>query len=149
MALLDEHLEIKESQIPGAGKGLFTKVDIPKGTRITEYKGKVMTWNDVKKDTEDHVGYVFWFNNQYVIDAWQTTKGVAHYANDARGITKVKGLTNNSDYETEELRCYIVATKDIPAGSEILVAYGADYWKVIRYNMKLKKEQEKKATKKK
>lgn len=145
MALLDEHLVVKKSTLPNAGKGLFTKVDIPKGTRITEYKGRVMTWADVKKETDDHYGYVFWFNNQFVIDAWQTTKGVAHYANDARGIVKVKGVLNNSDYETEELRCYIVATKDIPKGSEIFVDYGKDYWKVIRYNLRLEAENRKKA----
>jgi len=137
MALLDDHLVVRKSILPKAGKGLFTKVEIPKGTRITEYKGRVMTWKEVEAEVEDHVGYVFWFSNQYVIDAWKTKKGVAHFANDARGIVKVKGISNNSEYETEGRRCYIVATKNIPAGSEIFVAYGAEYWQAIRYNMKL------------
>ena len=40
MALLEKHLFVKESTIPGAGKGLFTKVDIAKGSRVVEYKGR-------------------------------------------------------------------------------------------------------------
>ncbi len=144
MALLDAHLVVKKSIIPGAGKGLFTKVDILKGTRITEYKGKVMTWKEVEKSVDDHIGYVFWFSNSYVIDAWQTKKGVAHFANDAKGITRVEGVVNNSEYDTEKNRCYIVATRDIPAGSEILVDYGREYWAAIRYNIRLEAREKKK-----
>ncbi|PZR24775.1 MAG: SET domain-containing protein-lysine N-methyltransferase, partial [Azospira oryzae] len=49
MALLEKHLYVKKSTLPGAGKGLFTKVFIPKGTRIIEYKGEVLTWKEVEK----------------------------------------------------------------------------------------------------
>jgi hypothetical protein len=34
---------------------------------------------------------------------------------------------------------YIDATRDIPAGAEILVDYGKEYWDVIRYNQKISK----------
>ena len=44
MALLEKELEIRTSTIPDAGKGLFTKIPISKGTRIVEYKGTVTTW---------------------------------------------------------------------------------------------------------
>jgi len=40
MALLKKQLYIKKSGIPNAGKGLFTKKPIPKGTGIIEYTGK-------------------------------------------------------------------------------------------------------------
>ncbi len=40
MAFLDDQLVVEKSTLPeGTGKGLFTKVFIPKGTRITECKG--------------------------------------------------------------------------------------------------------------
>jgi uncharacterized protein len=148
MALLDKNLFVKKSTIPGAGKGLFTKVLIPKGTRITEYKGEVLTWKEVEQMADDRNGYVFYFNSKYCIDAWKTKKGVAHYANDARGITRVDGLKNNCEYVTEKKRCYIEATKDIPAGSEIFVGYGAEYWQVIRYNIRLEQKNKEKAGKK-
>lgn len=137
MALYDKHLYIKKSTLPNAGKGLFTKVAIPKGTKITEYKGEILTWRAVEKMADERNGYVFYFNRNYVIDAWQTKKGVAHYANDARGLTRVKGINNNAEYDTIGKRCFIVATKDIPPKTEILVGYGAEYWQVIRYNIRL------------
>jgi hypothetical protein len=74
---------------------------------------------------------------------------LARYANDARGLSKIKGLLNNCDYISEGTKAYIESKRDIPAGTEIFVDYGKDYWKVIRENMKLwareKKEAEKKA----
>jgi SET domain-containing protein len=95
-----------------------------------------MTWKEAESLTDDHNGYVFWFSNQRVIDAWQTTKGVAHFANDAKGIVRIKGVVNNAEYQIEAGRCYIVATREIPAGAEIFVAYGAEYWQAIRYNLR-------------
>jgi len=147
MALLDKHLVVKKSTLPNAGKGLFTKKIIPKGTRITEYKGEVMTWKEVEKMADYRNGYVFYFNKKYVIDAWKTKKGLAHYANDARGLTRLEGVKNNSEYDTEKKRCFIVATRDIPAGSEIFVGYGAEYWQVIRYNIRQDEKNGKKANK--
>jgi SET domain-containing protein len=137
MTLLDDHLEVKDSTLPGTGKGLFTNVFIPKGTRITEYKGRVMTWKQARALPEEHNGYVFWFSNSRVIDAWNTGEGVAHFANDAKGIVKQRGVVNNAEYEIDSGRCYIVSTRDIPAGSEIFVEYGREYWSAIRYNLKL------------
>jgi SET domain-containing protein len=147
MALLDKHLYVKKSTLPNAGKGLFTKVFIPKGTKITEYKGEVLTWKEVEKMADYRNGYVFYFTKNYVIDAWKTKKGVAHYANDAKGLTRVEGIKNNAEYDTEKKRCYIIATKDIPAGSEILVGYGAEYWQVIRYNIRQDEKNKVKASK--
>ncbi len=143
MALLDEQLYIKKSTLPGAGKGLFTKVFIPKGTRITEYKGRILTWKQVENMPDESYGYVFWFSNRYVIDAWKTKKGIAHFANDANGIARMPGVKNNSEYDTEKKRCYIKSTRDIPPGSEILVPYGGDYWRVIRYNIRLEEAENK------
>ncbi|HZY82034.1 MAG TPA: SET domain-containing protein [Cyclobacteriaceae bacterium] len=136
MELLDDHLEVKDSTLPGTGKGLFTKVLVPKGTRITEYKGKAMTWKQAQALPDEHNGYVFWFSNQHVIDAWQSPEGVAHFANDARGIVRKPGVVNNAEYEIEKGRCYIVATRNIPAGAEIFVGYGGEYWRAIRYNLR-------------
>lgn len=134
MALLEKHLVVKKSTIPGAGKGLFTTVDIPKGTRIVEYKGRITTWKEVEWDSENK--YIYTINPKHVIDAGRTLKAFARYANDAKGLTKIKGLTNNSIYVNDGLRAFIESTKDIPAGSEILVAYGKEYWDVIRQNIK-------------
>ena len=144
MALLEKTLYVKKSTIPNAGKGLFTKKFIPKGTRIVEYKGRRTTWKEVK-DEDGKNGYIFFINRNNVIDGLPHKSALARYANDARGLVKIKGLTNNSDYIVDGTRAYIESKKDIPAGSEIFVDYGKDYWKVIRFNVKLWKQEEKEA----
>jgi SET domain-containing protein len=147
MALLEKQLVVKKSTIPNSGKGLFTKKFIPKGTRIVEYKGKITAWRDVK-DEDGKNGYIFYVNRNHVIDALPTKHALARYANDARGLVRITGVTNNCDYITDGKKAYIESKKDIPAGSEILVDYGADYWKVIRENMRLWAREEKEALRK-
>lgn len=138
MALLEKQLEVKESTIPGSGKGLFTKTFIPKGTRIVEYKGRITVWKEVKNDSDN--GYIYTINNNHVIDARKHLKALARYANDARGLVRVKGITNNCTYVNDGLKAYIESVKDIPAGAEIFVDYGKEYWDVVRENLKLDKE---------
>lgn len=147
MALLEKFLFVRKSTLPGAGKGLFTKVPIKKGARIVEYKGEIMTWKEAEKMPDWRNGYVFYFNLKHVIDAWKTTKSVAHFANDAAGIIRVKGLKNNSEYTTKGKHCYITASTDIPKGSEIFVEYGKEYWQAIRYNLREERRKKKKAGK--
>jgi SET domain-containing protein len=137
VAFFEKHLVVKRSTLPGAGKGLFTTAPIKKGTRIIEYKGQKVTWKEVEKMADDRNGYVFYFNSKHCIDAWKTKKSIAHFANDAMGIVRIPGVRNNSEYVTEKKRCYLEASRDIPKGAEILVGYGAEYWRVIRYNIRL------------
>lgn len=136
MALFEQQLYVKKSGIPGAGKGLFTKGFIPKGSRIVEYKGRRTVWKEVKDDDGKNP-YLFYINRNNVIDALPATKTLARYANDARGMVRIKGVLNNCDYIVDGKKVFIEAKKDIPAKSEILVDYGRDYWKVIRDNIKI------------
>jgi SET domain-containing protein len=146
MALLEKHLFVDDSTIPGAGKGLFTNVDIPKGTRIVEYKGRRTTWKEVKDDSTNY--YIYTINRNNVIDAQKTMSALARYANDAKGFTRIKGLTNNCVYFNEGKRAFIESVKDIPAGAEIFVDYTQDYWKVLKANLRLQQKEEKAAHKK-
>lgn len=147
MALLEKQLKVKTSTLPNAGKGLFTQKPIPKGTRIVEYKGKASTWKDVEHN-EGNNGYIYYVSRNLVLDAANDKTALARYANDARGLGRVKGITNNSEYINENNRVFIEAIKDIPANSEILVPYGPEYWQVIRHNLKIDKENEKERLKK-
>jgi SET domain-containing protein len=143
MAISPKFLVVKTSTIPGSGKGLFTKKFIPAGTRIAEYKGRVSTWKEAKHEDGENA-YIYYVTRNHVIDAKADKKSLARYANDAKGLTKVKGINNNCEYVEEGVRVFIHAKKDIPAGSEILVPYGPEYWQVIKYNKNLA-EKEKKA----
>jgi hypothetical protein len=136
-------LVIKKSQIPGAGKGLYTTKPIKAGSIIVEYTGEIITWKEyLKRVEEDKDGYLFYINDDKCIDAYNHPEAKARYANDAEGLIRVKGLTNNAQYEIIDDRAYIVATTDIPAGSEILVDYSPEYWEAIKYNLQLKKQEQ-------
>lgn len=146
MAYLEKFLEVKTSTLPNAGNGLFTKTFIAAGTRIVEYKGRITTWKEVEDDHDN--AYLFTVTEDHVIDARKALKSFARYANDARGFTRIKGLTNNCYYvQDEENRVFIEAKRDIPAGGEIFVGYGNDYWKVMRENFRIEKQKEKVAAK--
>lgn len=136
MALLEKKVEVRHSTLPGAGKGLFAKHFIPKGSRILEYKGKVTTWKEVE-GADGHNAYIYYVKRDHVIDASRHPKALARYANDARGLHRMKGILNNADYVEDGLRVYIESKKDIQAGGEILVDYGREYWDVIRHNLRV------------
>ena len=142
MALLEKQLFVKESTIPGAGEGLFTSKTISKGERIIEYKGKVTNWEDANH-MEGLNPYIYFATEDHVIDAFKYKKSLARYANDARGMKKIKGILNNAEYVQEDVRVFIEAKKEIPAGSEILVAYGKEYWDVLKENLKDAKDAKK------
>ena len=146
MALLEKYLYIDDSTIPGAGKGLFTNIDIPKGARVVEYKGRRTTWKEVKNDSTNY--YIYTINRNNVIDAQKTLSALARYANDAKGFTRVKGLVNNAVYINEGKRAFIETVKDIPAGAEIFVDYTQDYWKVLKENIRKQQREDKEAAKK-
>jgi SET domain-containing protein len=126
-----KYLFIKKSQLPDAGYGLFTRVPISKGDRIVEYKGRRELWKDVKH-TDGYNGYLFRLDKTNVINAKPFKKSLGRFANDAAGLTRVKGLRNNAEYNIYGDRCYIEAIRSIKKGDEILVSYGREYWDLIR-----------------
>ena len=130
------HLLIRRSTIPGAGKGLFTKKAIAKGTLIVEYKGNITTWKAVQ-ESDVFNGYVFYISRNQVVDARRTKKALGRYANDARGLNRIKGVRNNAVYTVKQGKVFIQATRNIPAGAEILVDYGREYWAIVRHNKRL------------
>jgi hypothetical protein len=137
MALLERQLIVKRSTLKGAGKGLFTTRDIPRGTKIVQYKGKVTNWKEV--DSKEGLnGYIYYVNRHHVIDAQPATEAVARYANDAKGLVRTEGVSNNCTYIIEGLKVYIKSMRHIPAGSELLVGYGKEYWDIIRENLGVK-----------
>jgi len=144
MALQEKNLVIKKSTLPGAGKGLFTKKTIPKGTRIVEYKGKVTTWKEV-----DHLdglnAYIFYINRNHVIDGSKHKKAFGRFANDAKGSKKGSGLINNCKYVVDGSKVFLESKKEILPDEEILAGYGKEYWDTIRVNKKKAVKKDRKA----
>ncbi len=130
-------LIVKRSRLPKAGKGLFTDKPIKKNEKVIEYRGEIINWKEYEKRVaEDKDGYLFFINKNRCIDAYSTPQYKARYANDAAGLSKVKGLRNNCSYEIFGDKCFIVADRDIKAGEEILVDYTREYWDCVKYNLR-------------
>lgn len=130
MSHLEKYLVIKKSLIPKSGKGLFTKINIPKKTIIVEYKGKLQPWKDVK-DEDGYNGYIFQISNRWAVNALHNKKDFGRYANDARGFSRAPGQRNNAQYIVIGRKVYIAATRKIHAGCEIFVDYGRGYWRLL------------------
>jgi SET domain-containing protein len=132
-------LFVADSQIPGAGLGLFTRQFIPKGSPIVEYTGEIFTIEQCRKRYGDELPfapYLYFVSYRKCIDSRDTTEALARYANDANGFVKVKGLSNNAEFVNKKRVPYIIATADITPESEIFVDYGEDYWGVKKDAMK-------------
>lgn len=125
-----DKLLISKSTIPRAGNGLFTLKDRDKGETITQYRGKVLTENQMneKYPGDTRAPYAIKVNKNKYIDAAKTPSGMARYANHGN-VNK----QNAKMARTRGQKVVLKATKNIPvpAGGkkEILVDYGKGYWK--------------------
>ena len=135
MPLPNNNFVLKESTLPGAGKGLFTLNFIAKETCIAEYKGTITTWKNVNH-LDGKNAYVFYVNRNHVVDANDHHLELARYINDAKGLQKIKGITNNAYYVVKKKQIFVYALKNIAANSEIFVAYGKEYWDTIKEYLK-------------
>lgn len=128
-------LYVKKSKIPKAGKGLFTSKEIKKGEVVCEYEGERITWKECQRRNEAMKGkgaYFFHISDKNCIDAQHTPWALGRYANDAAGLTRISGLRNNSHYKVSKGRAYIVASRTLKPETEVLVAYGKDYWDAMK-----------------
>ena len=128
-------LIVKKSQLPKSGKGLYTTHDIKKDELVCEYEGEKLTWKEClarNQAQKGKGGYYFFINAKNCVDAQYTLWALGRYANDAAGPGRVNGLRNNCVYKVIKGKPYIKATRNIQAGSEILVRYGKEYWDAMK-----------------
>src|SRR5882757_4796769 len=138
-------LVVRKSRIKGAGRGLFTTSKVRKGDLIIEYIGEKLTWKQCLKKYKgklEKLAYVFAVNDNNCLDAYLYPDALASFANDANGTIGKKKYHNNSEYRIRKGKPYILATKNIPANSEIFVDYGNEYWDAIREREEEAKEKE-------
>ena len=102
------------------GKGVYALQAIPKGTRIIEYKGEVVTWKQALKrhphdPSDPNHTFFFHVDDDHVIDA-------AVNGNAARWINHA--CKPNCKAEEEDGRVFIDAARDIAPGEELFYDYG-------------------------
>ncbi|MBK6290623.1 MAG: SET domain-containing protein [Ignavibacteria bacterium] len=126
-----EHLgiTIQKSNIPKAGLGMFAMRTFVADERIVEYSGEKLTTDqyDRRYDKDNMGSYGIQLSEKYVIDARKTSSGVARYACDYHG----SGKKPNAEYVNFGGRIWIVATKRIKPGEEILTDYGDDMHRAL------------------
>ena len=122
-------LRVKASPI--AGMGLFATRDFKHGEHIADYSGDELVL------THDKVGgeYALAVTQRKAIDAARTNTAYGRYANDPHN----SDMSSNAEFVinratgTGRLR----ATRNIAKGSEVLVSYGAEYWRAFGAQAKL------------
>jgi len=124
-----DYLYKSQSQIPNAGFGLYTAIDIDKDEIIAIYKGKILSEAEINKRVKEGKDrYFINLLNGSIMDSINS-KCFAKYANDANGKSKSKFKNNAVITLTDKDKVCLLALKDIPAGDEIFCSYGKKYWK--------------------
>lgn len=136
-------VQVKDSQMEGAGQGLIAKKEFDKGDDIVKYKGEVLTQDETDARYGRGVGpytitsyYDRLKANRRITDARNTNSNVGRYANDCRPQDKRRGKCpgNNAIFvetatrENKNKPAVLEANKDIHPGQEIFTNYGSQYW---------------------
>ena len=96
-------------------EGLFTTIDITKGTKIIRYIGKKITQEESDRRLAAGNVYIFGLNERYSLDG-DTPKNTARYSNHS--------CDPNCQTEQFGNTIWIVSSKDIQAGEELTYNYG-------------------------
>jgi len=133
----NKYIFVQESHIHN--KGVFAKIDIPKGTEIIEYIGEKVSKEEGSKrldqsyqrhqaDPDYHAAtYIFELNDEYDLDG-DVPNNPAKYINHS--------CDPNCEIEIVGDHIWIFATRDIKKDSELHYNYGHDLNKEDLYDFK-------------
>jgi hypothetical protein len=123
-----DYLYIQPSQIPHAGNGLYTAIDIYQGEIISFFRGEILSNAQARfRAANHHDRYFISLLNGKIMDS-SATACFAKYANDSAGSTP-SGFRHNAriSLDANHAVC-LIATRKIPKGHEIFCSYGKEYW---------------------
>lgn len=114
--------EIKDSTVPGIGKGLFTKQKLYKGDTIGYYTGRIISDDDAESPKYIDSKYLLYICKDWWIYGEGRESNYTRYINhsdkpNALLVTSVRWKTARFE-----------VLKPIPEGGEIFFDYGKDYW---------------------
>lgn len=124
-----DYLYVETSQLPNAGKGLYTAIQIYKDEVISVFKGEIISDEVAEIRVALHQDqYFINMLNGTIMDS-MNLDCFAKYANDAQGYASSKFKNNAKIALDEENNVCLIATKNIKAKEEIFCSYGKKYWK--------------------
>jgi len=139
LSLPNIQLGLAQSDIPGAGLGVFLLDDYPAGTKLTIYSGKMLT--DEQLDAPDYDTTYVWSDRNNAEKLARS--GLIPIIIDANPIYAPMdwggmindGLTRESNVTLVRHKnlVYVELLIDGHSGMELYLEYGVDYWK-DRYN---------------
>ena len=109
-------LEIKQSQINGAGMGVYTLDFIPNHSFIDYYIGDFCKYPLSK--------YFIEIDHNFGIDAGQFPRCYMAMINDSYQTT----YTNACEFLIENKTVSVYSIRDIQPGEELFISYGDQYW---------------------
>lgn len=133
-----EFLQVKESQIPNSGRGLFLLTERKQGELIALFRGEVLSYEAAEQRAlKNEDGYFINMSNGTILDSMHV-ECFAKYANDAHGLGKTKFKINTQIQliGKDHIAC-LIAIKDIKSGEEIFTTYGKKYWKNFKSKRKI------------
>lgn len=114
--------EIRTSTLPGAGKGLFTRVPIGEEETIGFYTGELITYEELAKGRFSGSDYLLGLTRHWLIAGEGPKAGYTRYINHHAEPNAL--LITSTRWKTARF----VATRDIAPGEEIFFDYGELYW---------------------
>ena len=124
----EDYLYIQISQIPNAGKGLFSAIPIFKGEIIAHFNGEILNNKKSKINAEANKDQYFMnLPNGKILDTLNT-EGFAKYANDV-SVNNIKHLKTNAIITLlDNGKVCLIAKRKIKCNEEIFCSYGKKYW---------------------
>lgn len=109
------------------GNGVFATKKIPANKRVVQYRGKLLTHDEVDSakggDVETGHTFLFTLNEHYVIDG-STNGNIARWLNHSCTPNCEAFAVDGRDGKPESERIFIEAKREIRAGEELTYDYG-------------------------
>ena len=126
----ESDFDVRESGIPGIGKGLFAMRTIYRGDTIGPYTGVIITDKQAETEPYVHSHYLLWVCKDTNIVAEGELAGYTRYINhsdspNARFVVS-----------TRWKKARVEALKRILPGEEIFLDYGPYFWEAVGFESK-------------
>lgn len=123
-----DYLYISDSQIPNAGKGLFTAIPILKNEIISRFEGEIISNKEaLRRAKKGQAQYFIDMRDGNILDS-MNVECFAKYANDAKGYVKSNFKLNSLITFDDDDNICLIAKRDIETGEEVFCGYGKVYW---------------------
>jgi SET domain-containing protein len=130
-------VQVRTSEIPNAGLGLFTLSPRRAGDFICMYLGRKVALERYNQRSDQRYGMEFPDDGRFVLDAKRTTDGFGRYLNHSEHEFNCVAISEdeywrvwqgrgNPPYRSHD-RMFIVAHRNLTVGAELLLNYGCGY----------------------